>query len=66
MNTRIPGTIKFKRDCSGTLTVNPSPKTRKRARRRYLIESKNPKVAGFDEAAMFYVDYLYELAQTTK
>jgi acetylornithine deacetylase/succinyl-diaminopimelate desuccinylase-like protein len=32
----------------------------------YLIESKNPKVAGFDEAAMFYVDYLYELAQTTK
>jgi acetylornithine deacetylase/succinyl-diaminopimelate desuccinylase-like protein len=29
----------------------------------YLIESKSPKVAGFDEAAMFYVDYLYELAQ---
>ena len=28
----------------------------------YLIESKNPKVAGFDESAMFYVDYLYELA----
>jgi acetylornithine deacetylase/succinyl-diaminopimelate desuccinylase-like protein len=32
----------------------------------YLILSKNPKVAGFDEAAVFYVDYLYELAQTTK
>lgn len=30
----------------------------------YLIESANPKVAGFDEATMFYVDYLYELAQT--
>jgi acetylornithine deacetylase/succinyl-diaminopimelate desuccinylase-like protein len=29
----------------------------------YLIESKSPKVAGFDDAAMFYVDYLYELAQ---
>ncbi|MFC7537269.1 M20/M25/M40 family metallo-hydrolase [Sphingomonas sp. GCM10030256] len=29
----------------------------------YLVESKNPKVAGFDEAAMFYVDYLYELAE---
>lgn len=29
----------------------------------YLVESKDPKVAGFDEAAMFYVDYLYELAQ---
>jgi acetylornithine deacetylase/succinyl-diaminopimelate desuccinylase-like protein len=28
----------------------------------YLIESRSPKVAGFDEAAMFYVDYLYELA----
>jgi acetylornithine deacetylase/succinyl-diaminopimelate desuccinylase-like protein len=28
----------------------------------YLIESKNPKVAGFDEATMFYADYLYELA----
>lgn len=30
----------------------------------YLIDSKNPKVAGLDEAAMFYVDYLYELAQS--
>jgi acetylornithine deacetylase/succinyl-diaminopimelate desuccinylase-like protein len=29
----------------------------------YLIESRNPKVAGFDQATMFYVDYLYELAQ---
>ena len=28
----------------------------------FLIESKNPKVAGFDEAAMFYVDYFYDLA----
>ena len=28
----------------------------------YLIESRNPKVAGFDQATMFYVDYLYELA----
>jgi acetylornithine deacetylase/succinyl-diaminopimelate desuccinylase-like protein len=32
----------------------------------YLITSKNPKVAGFDEAAMFYVDYLYELAGTSR
>ena len=30
----------------------------------YLIESKNPKVAGFDQSVMFYVDYLYELAGT--
>lgn len=29
----------------------------------YLIESKNPKVAGFDQAAMFYVDYFYDLAE---
>jgi acetylornithine deacetylase/succinyl-diaminopimelate desuccinylase-like protein len=28
----------------------------------YLIESKTPKLAGLDESAMFYVDYLYELA----
>ncbi len=28
----------------------------------YLIDSKSPKVAGLDESAMFYVDYLYELA----
>jgi acetylornithine deacetylase/succinyl-diaminopimelate desuccinylase-like protein len=28
----------------------------------YLIRSKNPKVAGLDEAAMFYVDYFYDLA----
>jgi len=29
----------------------------------YLIHSSNPKVAGFDESAMFYVDYLYDLAE---
>jgi acetylornithine deacetylase/succinyl-diaminopimelate desuccinylase-like protein len=28
----------------------------------YLIESKNPKLAGLDEATMFYVDYFYDLA----
>jgi len=28
----------------------------------YLIDSKDPKVAGLDESAMFYVDYLYGLA----
>ena len=28
----------------------------------YLIESCKPKIAGIDEATMFYVDYLYELA----
>ena len=28
----------------------------------FVIESRNPKVAGFDEATMFYADYLYELA----
>lgn len=32
----------------------------------YLIDSKNPKVAGFDEATMFYVDYLYELADMAR
>jgi acetylornithine deacetylase/succinyl-diaminopimelate desuccinylase-like protein len=32
----------------------------------YLIDSKNPKVAGLDESAMFYVDYLYDLAQMAK
>jgi acetylornithine deacetylase/succinyl-diaminopimelate desuccinylase-like protein len=32
----------------------------------YLIESKNPKVAGFDQATMFYVDYLYEVAGMTR
>jgi acetylornithine deacetylase/succinyl-diaminopimelate desuccinylase-like protein len=32
----------------------------------YLIDSSNPKVAGLDEAAMFYVDYLYELAEMAK
>jgi len=29
----------------------------------YLIDSKNPKVAGLDESAMFYIDYLYQLAE---
>jgi acetylornithine deacetylase/succinyl-diaminopimelate desuccinylase-like protein len=28
----------------------------------YLIDSKDPTVAGLDESAMFYVDYLYNLA----
>ena len=28
----------------------------------YLIDSSNKKIAGIDEATMFYVDYLYELA----
>ena len=32
----------------------------------YLIDSSDPKVAGLDEATMFYVDYLYELADTAK
>ena len=32
----------------------------------YLIDSVNPKVAGLDESAMFYVDYLYELAAMAK
>ena len=30
----------------------------------YLIDSKDKKVAGLDESAMFYVDYLYELANS--
>jgi acetylornithine deacetylase/succinyl-diaminopimelate desuccinylase-like protein len=29
----------------------------------YLIESSNPKVAGFDDAVMSYVEYLYQLAR---
>ena len=33
----------------------------------YLIDSKDPKkIAGLDEATMFYVDYLYELAAAAK
>lgn len=32
----------------------------------YLIESSDPKVAGMDELAMFYIDYLYELADEAK
>jgi len=31
----------------------------------YLIESKNPKVQGIDGAARSYVEFLYELAQTS-
>jgi acetylornithine deacetylase/succinyl-diaminopimelate desuccinylase-like protein len=29
----------------------------------YLIESANPKIAGFDDAVMSYVEYLYQLAK---
>jgi acetylornithine deacetylase/succinyl-diaminopimelate desuccinylase-like protein len=29
----------------------------------YLIESSNPKIAGFDDAVMSYVEYLYQLAK---
>ena len=32
----------------------------------YLVESNNPKIAGLDQAAMFYVDYLYQLADAVK
>jgi len=32
----------------------------------YLIESSNPKVAGYDELTMFYIDYLYDLADEAK
>jgi acetylornithine deacetylase/succinyl-diaminopimelate desuccinylase-like protein len=32
----------------------------------YLIESSDPKVAGLDELTMFYIDYLYELADAAK
>ena len=32
----------------------------------FLIDSKNPKLAGLDEATMFYVDYFYKLAETAK
>ena len=28
----------------------------------FLVESNNPKIAGMDEATMFYVDFLYEVA----
>jgi len=31
----------------------------------YLIESKNPKVAGMNDAVRSYVEFLYEVAQTT-
>ncbi|MGC0773670.1 MAG: M20/M25/M40 family metallo-hydrolase [Candidatus Acidiferrum sp.] len=31
----------------------------------YLIESSNPKVAGMDDAVRSYVEFLYEVAQTT-
>jgi acetylornithine deacetylase/succinyl-diaminopimelate desuccinylase-like protein len=29
----------------------------------YVIESSNPKIAGFDDAVMSYVEYLYQLAK---
>lgn len=29
----------------------------------YVIESSNPKIAGFDDAVMSYVDYLYQVAK---
>ena len=29
----------------------------------YVIESTNPKIQGFDGAAMSFVEYLYELAK---
>ena len=29
----------------------------------YLIESSNPNIAGFDDAVIFYVVYLYQLAK---
>jgi len=32
----------------------------------YLIESSDPKVAGMDELTMFYIDYLYALADEAK
>ena len=32
----------------------------------YLIESRDRKLAGLDESAMFYVDYLYQLADMAK
>jgi len=32
----------------------------------FLIESSNPKVAGFDATAMFFVDFLYQAAETAR
>jgi acetylornithine deacetylase/succinyl-diaminopimelate desuccinylase-like protein len=32
----------------------------------YLIESSDPKVAGMNELTMFYIDYLYELAEEAR
>ena len=29
----------------------------------YLVDSSNPKVAGFDELAVMYADLMYELAR---
>ena len=31
-----------------------------------LIESSNPKVAGFDEQAILYADFLYEVARRSE
>jgi hypothetical protein len=32
----------------------------------FLIESSNPKVAGLDEQAMLYADFLYTVADQSK
>ena len=32
----------------------------------FLVESSNPKVAGFDEQAIVYTDFLYEVARLAK
>ena len=32
----------------------------------FLIDSKDPKLAGLDESAMFFADYLYELADAAR
>jgi acetylornithine deacetylase/succinyl-diaminopimelate desuccinylase-like protein len=32
----------------------------------FLIDSKDPKLAGLDESAMFFADYLYELAAAAR
>ena len=32
----------------------------------FLVDSSNPKIAGFDQGALFYIDFLYELAGTAR
>jgi hypothetical protein len=32
----------------------------------FLIDSKDPELAGLDESAMFFVDYFYEFADAAK